>query len=302
MVGSALVRACERRGWTNLPTRTRKELDLTRQAEVESFYEAGKPEVVIVAAARVGGIHANDTYPAEFLYENLAIAQNLIHAAWRHGVKRLLFLGSSCIYPKLAPQPMPEDCLLTGPLEPTNEAYAIAKIAGLKLCQAYRKQYGVLFHSAMPTNLYGPGDNYHPENSHVLPALIRRFHEAAERGDSEVTVWGTGRPRREFLHVDDLAEACLHLLEVEDPPDWVNVGVGEDVSIAELAEKVRAATGFTGTVRFDTSRPDGTPRKLLDISRIRSLGWTPRISLDEGLRSTCHAYRDERERDSLRER
>ncbi len=300
MVGGALVRACERRGWTNLLTRTRKELDLTRQADVQEFYEAEKPEIVIVAAARVGGIHANNTYPAEFLYENLAIAQNLIHGAWAAGVRRLLFLGSSCIYPKHAPQPMPEDCLLTGPLEPTNEAYAIAKIAGLKLCQYYRKQYGVLFHSAMPTNLYGPGDNYHPENSHVLPALIRRFHEAKEQNQPEVVVWGTGKPRREFLHVDDLAEACLHLLERDNPPDWVNIGVGEDVSIAELAEKVKQATGYNGALRFDPTKPDGTPRKLLDVSRMKALGWQARIDLETGLATTCQSFLNERNKADLR--
>ncbi len=302
MVGSALVRACEARGWTNVITRTRDELDLTSQEAVRDFYQREQPDAVIVAAARVGGIHANNTYPAQFLYENLAIAQNLIHGAWAAGIRRLLFLGSSCIYPKHAPQPMPEDCLLTGPLEPTNEAYAIAKIAGLKLCQYYRKQYGVLFHSAMPTNLYGPGDNYHPENSHVLPALIRRFHEAKERGDPEVVVWGTGKPRREFLHVDDLAEACLHLLELEAPPDWVNVGVGEDVSIAELADKVKSAIGYTGTIKFDTSKPDGTPRKLLDVSRMKDLGWAAGIPMDEGIASTYRSFLREQEATGLRAR
>ena len=300
MVGAALVRACEARGMSNIVTRTRRELDLTSQAEVEAFYAAEKPEVVVVAAAKVGGIHANNTYPAEFIYDNLAIAQNLIHGAYRHGVKRLLFLGSSCIYPKHAPQPIPEDCLLTGTLEPTNEAYAVAKIAGLKLCQYYRKQYGVAFHSAMPTNLYGPGDNYHPENSHVLPALIRRFHEATEQGDEEVVVWGSGKPKREFLHVDDLAEACLHLLQTDTPPDWVNVGTGEDVSIAELAEMVKQATDFSGRITFDTSKPDGTQRKLLDVSRIHQLGWKHRIPLSEGISSTYQAFQTEQSTASLR--
>ena len=302
MVGSALVRALEKRGPEDLVTRTRDELDLTRQADVRTFLDEETPNVVVVAAARVGGIEANRSYPAEFLFENLAIAQNLIHGAWQAGVPRVLFLGSSCIYPKHAPQPMPEDCLLSSPLEPTNEAYAIAKIAGLKLCQYYRQQYGALYHSAMPTNLYGPGDNYHPDNSHVLPALIRRFHEAKENGDAEVVVWGTGQPRREFLPVDDLADACLHLLDLEDPPDWVNVGVGEDVSIAELAEKVKTTVGYEGNLRFDTTNPDGTPRKLLDVSRINHLGWTARIPLDEGLHTTYHTFLKENQTGKVRQR
>lgn len=244
MVGGALVRRFAREPGTTLLLRTRRELDLTSQTAVEAFYATEKPDVAIIAAAKVGGIHANNTYPAEFLFENLAIAANTIHAAYRQGVKRLLFLGSSCIYPKHAPQPMPEECLLTGPLEPTNEAYAIAKITGLKLAQAYRKQYGVLFHSAMPTNLYGPGDNYHLQNSHVLPALIRKFHEAKTAGRAEVVAWGTGTPKREFLHVDDLADACAFLLKLDHPPDWINVGTGTDVSIRELTECVAAVTGF----------------------------------------------------------
>ena len=289
MVGGALVRALEKRGAAQIITAGRSEVDLTRQQAVEDFLSARRPSVVIVAAAKVGGIHANNTYPADFIYENLMIASNVIHASWRAGVGRLLFLGSSCIYPREAPQPMPEDCLLTGPLEITNEAYAIAKIAGLKLCQHYRKQHGALFHSAMPTNLYGPGDNYHPENSHVIPGLIRRFHEAKVNGASEVVVWGTGSPRREFLHVDDLAEGCLHLLELGNPPDWVNIGCGADITIREVATLIKKVTGFPGELRFDTSKPDGTPRKLMDSSRINALGWKPRIGLEDGL---SEAYRD----------
>ena len=289
MVGGALVRALERRGGARIITASRSEVDLTRQQAVEDFISARLPGTVIVAAAKVGGIHANNTYPADFIYENLMIAANVIHASWRAGVRRLLFLGSSCIYPRQAPQPMPEDCLLTGPLEITNEAYAVAKIAGLKLCQHYRKQHGALFHSAMPTNLYGPGDNYHPENSHVIPGLIRRFHEAKVNGASEVVVWGTGSPRREFLHVDDLAEGCLHLLDLPDPPDWVNIGCGADITIREAAEFIKKAVGFAGELKFDTSKLDGTPRKLMDSSRINALGWKPRIGLEQGL---AQAYDD----------
>src|SRR5688500_5118872 len=257
MVGGALVRRFEREAGVTLLLRARRELDLTSQAAVEAFYAAERPDVAIIAAAKVGGIQANNTYPAEFLFENLAMAANTIHSAYRSGTKRLLFLGSSCIYPKLAPQLMREDCLLTGPLEPTNEAYAIAKIAGLKLCQYYRKQYGVLFHSAMPTNLYGPADNYHPENSHVLPALIRRFDEAREAGLAEVVAWGTGAARREFLHVDDLADACAFLFRVENPPDWINVGTSTDVTIRELTEQVAAVTGYRGRIAWDHTQPDG---------------------------------------------
>ncbi len=286
MVGSALVRRFQGESGVELVLRDRRELDLTSQAEVDAFFAREKPDVAIIAAAKVGGIHANNTFPGEFIYENLAMATHAIHAAWRQGTRRLLFLGSSCIYPKHAPQPMPEDCLLTGPLEPTNEAYAIAKIAGLKMCQYYRRQYGVMFHSAMPTNLYGPGDNYHPENSHVLPALIRRFHTAKEAGQSEVAAWGTGTPRREFLHVDDLAEACAFLLQLSDPPDWVNVGTGSDVSIRELTETVAAVTGFSGRITWDASKPDGTPRKLMDVSRLQSRGWSPRIGLRSGIERT----------------
>jgi GDP-L-fucose synthase len=290
MVGSALVRRFQSEQGVELVLRSSRELDLTRQAAVETFFAAEKPDVAVIAAARVGGIHANNTYPAEFLYDNLAIAANTLQAAYRQGVKRVLFLGSSCIYPKLAPQPMPEDCLLASALEPTNEAYAIAKIAGLKLCQFYRRQYGVLFHSAMPTNLYGPGDNYHPENSHVLPALIRRFHEAAREGRPEVVAWGTGRPRREFLHVDDLADACAFLLRQSDPPDWINVGTGLDVTIEELTELVAATVGFKGRIVWDPSKPDGTPRKLLDVSKLDGLGWKAKTSLQQGLKETYASF------------
>lgn len=300
MVGSALVRALEKHGCRHVITASRQQCDLVRQEDVDHFMASLKPEVVIVAAAKVGGIHANSTYPAEFIYENLMIAANCIHAAYRHGVKRLLFLGSSCIYPREAPQPMTEDCLLTSPLETTNEAYAIAKIAGLKLCQHYRRQYGVLFHSAMPTNLYGQGDNYHPENSHVIPALIRRFHEAKERGTPEVVVWGSGTPRREFLHVDDLAEGCLHLLGVENPPDWVNLGFGDDVTIRELAELVKDVVGYTGVLKFDASKPDGTPRKLMDVSRMTALGWRARMPLRAGLQAACEDFRSAAARSAVR--
>lgn len=290
MVGSAVIRALKASGYNNLVTRTRGELDLTEQAAVRSFYETTKPEVAIIAAARVGGIHANNTYPAEFMFENLAIAQNTIDEAYRAGVKRLLFLGSTCIYPKFAEQPIQESSLLTSALEPTNEAYAIAKIAGLKLCAYYRAQYGVLFHSAMPTNLYGPGDNYHPENSHVLPALIRRFHEAKEQNLAEVSVWGTGTPLREFLYADDAAAGILHLLELENPPDWVNLGCGTDISIGDLAMLVKKVVGFGGKLAFDTSKPDGTPRKLTDISLIQSTGWTPKIAIEQGVELAYAAY------------
>ena len=300
MVGSAIVRRLRAGGFENLLTPTSAELDLRNQATTHAWLAANKPDVVIVAAAKVGGIHANNTYPAEFIAENLAIALNCIEGSYRTGVPRLLFLGSSCIYPKHAPQPMPEECLLTGPLEPTNEAYAIAKIAGLKLCEYYQKQYGILYHSLMPTNLYGPGDNYHLQNSHVLPALIRRFHEAKEAGASEVVIWGTGTPRREFLHVDDLADAVVFTLGLENPPDWLNVGTGTDVTIRELAELVAATVGFTGRLTFDTSKPDGTPRKLLDVSRLTALGWKARISLEQGVHQTCVAFSEELARRRLR--
>jgi GDP-L-fucose synthase len=289
MVGSALVREAQRRGNCQVLTASRDELNLLDQLAVFDFLAAEKPDTVVIAAAKVGGIHANSTYPADFIYENLAIAANLIEGSRRADVPRLLFLGSSCIYPKLAPQPMPEDCLLSSPLESSNEAYAIAKIAGLKLCQHYRAQHGLLYHSAMPTNLFGPGDNYHPENSHVIPALIRRFHEATERGDPSVTIWGTGTPRREFLHTDDLAAACLHLLTLDNPPDWINVGTGQDLTILELAQLVAKTTGFTGAILTDPTKPDGTPRKLLDISKIQATGWQPAIPFETGLAA---AYQD----------
>lgn len=290
MVGGALVRRFEKEPGVILVLRSRKELDLTDQAAVRAFYAEEKPDTVIVAAGKVGGIHANNTYPAEFIHENLAIATNCIHGAWINGVKRLLFLGSSCIYPKLASQPMREDCLLSSALEPTNEAYAIAKIAGLKMAEYYRKQYGVTYHSAMPTNMYGPGDNYHPQNSHVMPALIRRFHEAKIAGLAEVPAWGTGSPRREFMHADDLADACAFLLKLENPPDLVNVGCGTDVTIRELVELVAEVVGYQGKIVWDASKPDGTPRKLLDTSRINQLGWQPRISLKDGLTCTYQSF------------
>jgi GDP-L-fucose synthase len=300
MVGSALLRRLSAQTGTQLILRTRRELDLTDARACASFYAAERPDAVIVAAAKVGGIHANNTFPAEFLFENLAIATATIDGAYRAGVRRLLFLGSSCIYPKHAPQPMTEECLLTSALEPTNEAYAIAKIAGLKLAQYYRKQYGVLFHSAMPTNLYGPGDNYHPSNSHVLPALIRRFHEARVAGSPEVIAWGTGSPMREFLHVDDLAEACAHLLSLENPPDWVNVGTGTDVTIKELTETVAAVTGFAGRIHWDTTKPDGTPRKLMDVSKLAGLGWRAKIALRAGIERTYASFLAEQASGTLR--
>lgn len=293
MVGAAVERALRAGGYENLLTRKRGELDLTDQSAVRDFYREEKPEVAIIAAARVGGIHANNSYPAEFIFENLAIAQNTIDGAYRAGVKRLLFLGSTCIYPKMAEQPMREEVLLTSALEPTNEAYAIAKIAGLKLCQFYRSQYGVCYHSAMPTNLYGPGDNYHSENSHVLPALIRRFHEAKETGAPEVVVWGTGSPRREFLHANDAAAGIVHLLQLDNPPDWVNLGCGTDVSIGDLARLVKAVVGYEGQLTFDKSKPDGTPRKLTDTSLIQSTGWNPAIPIEEGIAMTYRAFLEE---------
>lgn len=301
MVGSALVRALKAKGFENIVGRTRSELDLIRQDAVEAFFKKERPEVVIFAAARVGGIHANNTYPSEFLYENLLAELNALKAAYDSGTRRFLFLGSSCIYPREAPQPMQESCLLTSPLEQTNEAYALAKISGLKYASYLRRQYGVLYHSAMPTNLYGPGDSYHPENSHVLPALIRRFHEAREAGQDSVTIWGTGTPRREFLHVDDLADGLLYLLELEDPPDWVNIGYGEDISILELAELVAKVVGFTGEILLDSSKPDGTPRKLMDNRLIRELGWRPRIALSDGVADAYRDFLDSRTRGNLRD-
>ena len=291
LVGSAIVRALQARGYERVVTRTSAELDLREQAAVRAFYAAERPEYVFVAAAKVGGILANDTYPAEFLYDNLMIEANVIHGAHTAGVKKLLFLGSTCIYPKLAPQPLREEYLLTGPLEPTNEWYAVAKIAGIKLCQAYRRQYGAHFIAAMPTNLYGGGDNFDPAGSHVLPALIRKFHEAKVAGAPEVVVWGSGAPRREFCHVDDCAEACLRLMEVYDEAEIVNIGVGEDLTIAELAALVARVVGYGGAIVYDLSRPDGTPRKLVDVSRIHALGWRARIPLEQGIRETYESWR-----------
>ena len=283
MVGSALVRCLNREGYHNLVVRTSQELDLRKQAEVAAFFEAEKPDYVLLAAAKVGGIHANNTYPADFLLDNLQLQTNVIKQSHQHGVRKLLFLGSSCVYPKMCPQPIREEYLLTSPLEPTNEAYAIAKIAGIKLCEYFRKQHGCDYISAMPTNLYGPGDNYDLANSHVLPAMLRKFHEAKLNGQSAVVIWGSGTPRREFLHVDDLAIACLHLLEKYSAPAPINVGTGEDLTILELAELVRNVTGYTGDIQLDATKPDGTPRKLLDVSRLRALGWEPRIGLREGI-------------------
>jgi GDP-L-fucose synthase len=289
MVGSALCRALAQAGCDKQLTAASAELDLRDQRATGEFVAEHRPDVILIAAAKVGGIHANNTYPADFLYDNLMIASNLIQAAYETRVERVLFLGSSCIYPKFAPQPIQEDSLLTSALEPTNEAYAIAKIAGLKLCEFYRRQHGRLFHSAMPCNLYGLGDNYHPENSHVIPALIRRFHEAKLAGAPSVTMWGTGTPRREFLFADDLAEACLHLLTLAEPPSLVNVGAGDDVTIRELGELVARTVGYEGEILNDTSKPDGTPRKLMDSSLIASLGWKATTPLEDGLRV---AYQD----------
>lgn len=290
LVGSAIVRALRARGCDKLALYTHAELDLRRRDAVDAMFERERPEYVFLAAAKVGGIVANDRYPADFLYDNLLIEANVIDAAWRHGVRKLLFLGSTCIYPKLAPQPLKEEYLLTGPLEPTNEWYAVAKIAGIKLCQAYRKQHGADFIAAMPTNLYGPGDNFDLQNSHVLPALIRKFHEAREAGAESVTIWGTGTPRREFCHVDDCADACLHLMQHYDGYDIVNIGQGRDISIEALARRVAEVVGFEGELSFDTSKPDGTPRKLVDASRLFALGWRPRIGLEEGIRATYAWY------------
>jgi GDP-L-fucose synthase len=286
LVGSALVRRFRSEPDVELVLRSRNEVDLTRQDQVDAFFEAERPTHVFLAAAKVGGILANDTRPAEFIRDNLLIQSNVIDAAWRHGTRKLLFLGSSCIYPKLCPQPIREEYLLTGPLEPTNEWYAIAKIAGLKMCQAYRRQYGFDAICAMPTNLYGPGDNFDLASSHVLPALIRKFHEAKLRGDREVVIWGTGTPRREFLHVDDLADACVFLMKGYADEAPVNVGVGEDVSIRELAELVARVVGYDGAIVNDTSKPDGTPRKLLDVSRLTAMGWTAKVPLEDGVRAT----------------
>lgn len=300
MVGAAVVRRLRKLGFGNLLTRRRSELDLTRQAETEAFFEAERPDAVVMAAAKVGGIHANAAYPADFIHDNLAMATNAIRAAHRVGTPRLLFLGSSCIYPKLAPQPIREESLLTGPLEPTNEAYAVAKIAGIKLCQHFRSQYGVAYHSLMPTNLYGPGDNYHPENAHLLPALLRRFHEAKESDATRVAVWGTGKPRRELMHADDLADAVAFALSLEDPPNLMNAGTGVDHSIAEIAEMAKAAVGYKGEIFFDASKPDGAPRKLLDSSRLRQAGWQPRIPIEKGIPATYERFLEELSKRELR--
>jgi GDP-L-fucose synthase len=286
LVGSALFRRLKSLGFQNLLVRNYPDLDLTDQAAVRRFFDEEKPEFVFLAAAKVGGIYANNTYPADFITANLQIQTHVIESAHRSGVKRLLFLGSSCIYPRLCPQPMKEEHLLTGPLEPTNEPYALAKIAGIVMCRSFNRQFETDFISVMPTNLYGPGDNFHPDNSHVIPALLRRFHEAKEAGAREVVVWGTGTPRREFLHVDDVADACVFLMTRSDAPDLVNIGSGQETTIRELAEAVKETVGFRGELRFDSSKPDGTPRKLLDVSRLSGLGWRPRIGLREGLSST----------------
>jgi GDP-L-fucose synthase len=298
MVGSAITRILADRADVRLVTRSHAELDLREQAAVRALLAAERPDEVVLAAAKVGGILSNNSFPAEFLYDNLTLEANVIHESWRVGVKKLLFLGSSCIYPRMAPQPMREEALLTGALEPTNEPYAIAKIAGIKLCESYNRQYGTDYRSVMPTNLYGPGDNYHPEHSHVIPGLIRRFHEAKEGGAPSVVIWGTGEPRREFLYVDDMAEAAVHVMDL--PRDvyashtqpmlsHINVGTGEDISVLELARLIAGVTGFRGTIERDLSKPDGTPRKLMDVSRIHSLGWKPRVRLEDGL---VRAYED----------
>jgi GDP-L-fucose synthase len=313
LVGSALLRKLRSEGYSNLLVRTHKELDLMRQTEVEAFFKAEKPEYVFLAAAKVGGILANNTYPAEFIYQNLLIESNVIHSAYHGGVKKLLFLGSSCIYPRDCPQPMKEEYLLSGQLEPTNEPYAIAKIAGIKICQSYNRQYGTKFVSVMPTNVYGPGDNFDLETSHALPALIRKFHEAKTSDKSRVTVrqahgpdqsrrasdektvtiWGTGSPRREFLHVDDLADACLFIMQHYGENEMINIGVGKDITIRELAELIKDIVGFNGSIQYDASKPDGTPRKLLDVSKLTSLGWEPKISLREGIEATYRWYVEE---------
>ena len=299
MVGSAIVRQLKRRGQGDVITRTRSELNLLDQLKVRQFFNEERPDQVYMAAARVGGIHANNSYPAEFIYENLMVEANVIHEAWRAGVKKLLFLGSSCIYPKLANQPMAEDALLSGPLEPTNEPYAVAKIAGIKLCESYNRQYGVDYRSVMPTNLYGPGDNYHPTNSHVIPALISRFHEAKKRDLPSVSIWGTGSPRREFLYVDDMAEACWvvmnqdlrrYKIQVESMLSHINVGSGADLTIKELAEAIALCTGYLGEIHFDESKPDGAPRKFMDSSKLLSMGWSPKFSLSDGLRLAYEDY------------
>jgi GDP-L-fucose synthase len=290
LVGSALVRRLQSDGFNNLITRTSKDLDLKRQADVETFFQENKPEYVFLAAAKVGGILANNTYPADFIYDNLTIQSNIIHESHLNGVNKLLFLGSSCIYPKLCPQPMKEEYLLSGYLEPTNEAYAVAKIAGIQMCQAYNRQYGTNYISVMPTNLYGPGDNYDLQNSHVIPALIRKFHEGRAESRPYVEIWGTGAPKREFLYVDDLADACLFLMEHYNDGGIINIGVGEDLSIKELALLVRDIVGYKGELKFDGSKPDGTPKKLLDITKVLNAGWKAKTGLAEGIKKTCNAY------------
>lgn len=310
MVGAAIVRTLQALGQINIVTRTHAELDLTDQSAVQSFFGAEKPDQVYLAAAKVGGIHANNSYPAEFIYQNLMMEANIIDAAFRNGVQKLLFLGSSCIYPKLAPQPMREEALLTGTLEPTNEPYAIAKIAGIKLCESYNRQYGdshgVDYRSVMPTNLYGPGDNYHPENSHVIPALIRRFHEAKVNGAPNVAIWGSGTPRREFLYVDDMAAASVHVMQLpkaiyeqhtQAMLSHINVGFGNDVTIRELAQAVGQTVGYQGDINFDVSKPDGTPRKLMDSHRLNNLGWSPQVALKQGLQQAYQDFLDHQNRD-----
>jgi GDP-L-fucose synthase len=299
MVGSAIKRRLEKEGYTNIVVRTSRELDLRDQAGVKAFFENEKPDYVFLAAAKVGGIYANNTYKAEFIYDNIVIQSNIIHQSYLNGVKKLVFLGSSCIYPKFAPQPMKEEALLTGELEPTNAPYAIAKIAGIKMCQAYHDQYGCNFISLMPTNLYGPNDNYDLQNAHVLPALIRKFYEAKVKGKPYVEIWGTGSPRREFLHVDDLADAALFLMLNYNSPEIINVGTGEDLTIRELALLIKKCVGYTGELKFNTEKPDGTPRKLLDVSRINKLGWKARIGLEEGVRAVCREYAEQRKLSSV---
>jgi len=302
LVGSAIVRALRKRGHAEIVTRAHAELDLTDQAQVRAFFAAERIDEVYLAAARVGGIHANNTYPAEFIYDNLMMQSNVIHQAWRAGVGKLLFLGSSCIYPRMADQPIREEYLMTGTLEPTNEPYAVAKIAGIKMCESYHRQYGADFRSVMPTNLYGPGDNYHPENSHVIPALIRRFHEAKTNAVPVVSIWGSGTPRREFLYVDDMADACLHVMQLPRSEydrhttpmlSHINVGTGEDVTIREIAEVIRRTVGYQGDIAFDTGKPDGTPRKLLDVARLTALGWQPRMALEEGIKETYERFKED---------
>ena len=301
MVGSALVRAADHLGYSGVLQPSSRDLDLTSQAATYAYLAEHRPDEVIVAAAMVGGIHANSTYPADFMYKNLMIATNAIEGSYQAGVRRLIFLGSTCIYPKFAEQPIKEESLLTSALETSNEAYAIAKISGLKMCEFYRRQYGVCYHSAMPTNLYGQGDNYHLQNSHVLPALIRRFHEAKRDSLPAVVIWGTGTPLREFLHADDAAAGILHLLQLESPPDWVNLGCGIDISIGDLARLVMKTVGYEGELTFDASKPDGTPRKLTDISKITATGWAPRIAIEEGVSMAYQSFLDEQAAGTLRE-